>query len=176
MGTALSNLTDEQLEAKFAEGDKDGSGALDAFELKGLLETTIEGRTFGTEQIVDLMKKYDANGDGVIGLDEFKNLAKEAEQLGTPAALPDDIYELSFAQERLGFSVKNDVTTPSMVVVSKVKDATLVGQISPDDEIYAINGVPIGHQNGINSHEDLARKVKTLTARPLQVAFRKVNP
>ena len=57
MGTALSSLTDEQLEAKFTDGDKDGSGALDAFELKGILEATLEGRTFGTEQIVDLMKK-----------------------------------------------------------------------------------------------------------------------
>ena len=46
-------------------------------------------------------------------------------------------------------------------------------QISPDDEIYAINGVPIAHQNSINTHEALAAKVKTLTARPLHVAFRK---
>lgn len=173
MGTALSSLTDEQLDAKFAAGDVDGSGALDAFELKSILEATLEGRTFGTEQIVDLMKKYDANGDGVLGLDEFKNLCKEAEGLGSPAALPDDIYELSFANEKLGFSVKNDINDQTLVVVSKVKDADLVGQITPDDEIYAINGVPISHQNSINTHEALAAKVKTLTARPLHVAFKK---
>ena len=51
--------------------------------------------------------------------------------------------------------------------------AHFVLQISPDDEIYAINGVPIAHQNGINTHEELAAKVKTLTARPLHVAFKK---
>ena len=70
------------------------------------------------------------NGDGVLGLEEFKNLAKEAESLGSPAALPEDIYELSFASEKLGFSVKNDINDATLVVVSKVKDADLVGQVS----------------------------------------------
>ena len=74
--------------------------------------------------------RYDANGDGVLGLDEFQNLCKEAEGLGSPATLPDDIYELSFANEKLGFSVKNDINDQTLVVVSKVKDADLVGQVS----------------------------------------------
>merc|ERR1711998_65126 len=145
----------------------------DAFELKAILEQCMPDRTFGTEQLVELMHKYDANGDGVLQKTEFKNLAKEAEQLGSPADLPEDIYELSFANEKLGFSVKNDINDANLVVVSKVKDSELVGQINPDDEIYAINGVPIAHQNGINTHEELAAKVKTLTARPLHVAFKK---
>ena len=29
---------------------------------------------------------------------------------------------------------------------TQVKDASLVGKITPDDEILAINGVPIAHQ------------------------------
>merc|ERR1712070_571528 len=119
------------------------------------------------------MHKYDVNGDGVLGPQEFKVLAREAVSLGEAAPLGEDIYEMSFEEEKLGFSVKNSLGDDTKVVVSKVKDASLVGKITPDDEILAINGVPIAHQKNISNHEELAAKVKTLTARPLHVSFKK---
>ncbi|MEB3273298.1 MAG: EF-hand domain-containing protein [Prochlorothrix sp.] len=65
----MDTLTLEQV---FAQIDKDGSGFLDESELKELMrEADLE---VSDEEIQEMMKMADVNGDGRIDLKEFKQL------------------------------------------------------------------------------------------------------
>ena len=72
----LGDLGDEMLEKAFKQFDQDGNGTLDADELSAAL------RAAGCETVDDahlgkVMKLIDTNGDGLIQLDEFKEIGKK---------------------------------------------------------------------------------------------------
>ena len=67
-------LADNEIEIRdaFAIFDSDGSGTLTAHELASILTQPTEGhRPFTEEEAMSLIRKFDANGDGVLQVDEF---------------------------------------------------------------------------------------------------------
>jgi Ca2+-binding EF-hand superfamily protein len=52
----------------FMEYDKDGNGVVSLDEAHDILEKEL---AFTTEQSVELMKRYDKNGDGELSYEEF---------------------------------------------------------------------------------------------------------
>jgi calcium-dependent protein kinase len=65
-------LHEDLLKATFRRFDADGSGIIEAKDLKTLLGETFEG-----EKVEDLVKEADTNGDGKISYDEFLAFAKK---------------------------------------------------------------------------------------------------
>lgn len=65
-------LLEPSLERVFKSFDKDGSGTLDGSELRAAFEAA--GRPASDRQIQKCVKQLDQNGDGVIDLNEFKQL------------------------------------------------------------------------------------------------------
>lgn len=55
--------------------DKDGSGTIDATEIKEALG--MSGDETMNDKIQDIMKQVDDNGDGEISFDEFKEMMKK---------------------------------------------------------------------------------------------------
>jgi calcium-dependent protein kinase len=55
--------------------DKDGSGTIDAVEIKEALG--MGGDDTMNDKIQDIMKQVDDNGDGEISFDEFKEMMKK---------------------------------------------------------------------------------------------------
>jgi len=66
-------LMSEELERVFNKFDKDGSGALDKSELSSAFAEA--GRPASDELIAKTFKALDTNNDGVISLEEFKQIA-----------------------------------------------------------------------------------------------------
>ena len=66
-------VTKVDLEQAFKVFDKDGSGSLDASELKAILTQPVGGKParLKPEEVDALIAKYDANGDGVLSVEEF---------------------------------------------------------------------------------------------------------
>ena len=61
----------EKLKKSFAAFDTDGSGALTHEELKAALTRPGGGAPMSDEDVAKLIKEFDANGDGVIQVEEF---------------------------------------------------------------------------------------------------------
>jgi hypothetical protein len=62
----------EELRAAFALFDRDGSGALNADEMRAVLSRPVGGKV-SAEQVEKVIKQFDSNGDGQIQIDEFMN-------------------------------------------------------------------------------------------------------
>jgi calmodulin len=62
----------ETLEQVFAEIDQDHSGALDPDELRALMVRA--NINISTEELDEMIRMADTNGDGLIDLKEFKQL------------------------------------------------------------------------------------------------------
>jgi len=62
---------------KFCEFDRDGSGLLEANELKGLL-ATCTGAAPSEREIAKMMASVDANADGVVDFGEFREIHRKA--------------------------------------------------------------------------------------------------
>ena len=60
----------ESLKKKFDEIDVDGSGAISADELKQALVKV--GKNPSDDEVKAMLKKFDANGDGVLQFSEFQ--------------------------------------------------------------------------------------------------------
>jgi C-terminal processing protease CtpA/Prc len=171
MGVGKSQLTDEDITATFKEVDADNNGVLDPLELMAAANKLIS-RDVSSKEIESMVDKYGVHGTDGLLPDEFVTLVKELD-VASPEALPSHLYEVKFPDETLGFSVKNgEGPMEGKVVVSKIKSEELSakGEISPDDEIYAVNGVPVAKQ-GVTSHGELASKVIKIASRPITITF-----
>ena len=73
---ALSSMTDRQIDFVFDEIDGDGSGKINADELKGALEKM--GIRLTTSNIRAMMAVVDVNGDGEVDREEFHALVRMA--------------------------------------------------------------------------------------------------
>ena len=65
--------SDQNLQMAFGVFDVDGSGKISVAELRGLLEN---GKQSDDEVWTNIIKSIDANGDGEIDLEEFKNIVR----------------------------------------------------------------------------------------------------
>ncbi|WP_198432965.1 EF-hand domain-containing protein [Burkholderia ubonensis] len=68
-GLIMSNLTDDQIgkiKIRFNEYDKDGDGFIAESELKEIL-----GDYLADDEVSEMFKKIDTNGDGRVSFDEF---------------------------------------------------------------------------------------------------------
>ena len=68
----MAEIMGSELESVFAAIDTDGNGHLDDQELKKAFEDI--GKPISDEKLEIAMKTIDANHDGKISLDEFKNI------------------------------------------------------------------------------------------------------
>jgi calcium-dependent protein kinase len=68
-------LHDDLLKATFRRFDRDGTGFIEAADLKELLGESFEG-----EEVENLLKEADANGDGKISYEEFIAYAQEGHE------------------------------------------------------------------------------------------------
>ncbi|KAL8603615.1 hypothetical protein ACOMHN_005557 [Nucella lapillus] len=76
----MASLTPKEIEEyreAFKVMDKDGNGSISAEELGNILRA--KGATITDQQVTDLIKTYDSNGDGDIDFDEFTKLMAESE-------------------------------------------------------------------------------------------------
>ena len=67
--TEYDRLFNDEVKAKFAKYDTDGSGAIDKEELGKLSEEL--GRKLTEEELTEALKDLDINKDGVIDVEEF---------------------------------------------------------------------------------------------------------
>lgn len=74
--TALANLTRDQIDSVFDQIDADGSGEIDADELKEALEKM--GIKLTKKNVVTMIGVVDENGDGVVDREEFHTLVAMA--------------------------------------------------------------------------------------------------
>ena len=173
MGVGKSTLSDEEISATFKEIDSDSNGYLDALELMAAANKLVS-RDITSTEIEAMVEKYGVHGKEGLLLDEFATLVKELD-VGPAATLPDHLYEASFPDETLGFSVKNgEGDLEGKVVVSKIKSDELAAKniIGTGDVIYAVNGVPI-EKAKISTHGELAKKVIKISTRPITITFMK---
>merc|ERR1719373_1145472 len=68
-------LHDDLLKATFRRFDRDGTGSIELKDLKELLGETFEG-----EEVENMMKEADKNGDGKISYEEFIAYAQEGHE------------------------------------------------------------------------------------------------
>ncbi|XP_076463651.1 uncharacterized protein LOC143295873 [Babylonia areolata] len=76
----MASLTAAEIEeyrAAFKVMDKDGNGSISAEELGSILRA--KGASVTDQQVTDLIKTYDSNGDGDIDFDEFTKLLAESD-------------------------------------------------------------------------------------------------
>ena len=66
----MANAQEDQIENIFNSFDKDKSGTIELNELKDVAAAL--GETLPQDQLNEIVKKLDTNGDGKISLDEFK--------------------------------------------------------------------------------------------------------
>ena len=66
---------DEMARAAFEQFDADGSGTIDAFELRDALEAT--GLTVDAAQVEYMLRKYDDDRGASLDFDEFAALVKD---------------------------------------------------------------------------------------------------
>jgi hypothetical protein len=66
---AMPKPSHEQLRAAFAVFDRDGSGALDADEMRAVLSRPVGGKV-SAQRVEQVIKQFDKNGDGKIQIDE----------------------------------------------------------------------------------------------------------
>ena len=64
--------TEAEMRAAFRQFDADGSGSLSAEELKNILTRPGGGSPMTLAQCTEIIKSFDANGDGVLQLDEVR--------------------------------------------------------------------------------------------------------
>lgn len=74
--TALANLTPDQIDSVFNQIDADGSGEIDADELKEALDKM--GIKLTKKNVVTMIGVVDENGDGVVDREEFHTLVAMA--------------------------------------------------------------------------------------------------
>ena len=67
----MSGVTEDDIKAAFDQFDADGSGAIDSSEIKKVCESL--GVDVTKNEIDDLIKSADTDGDGKIQYEEFKN-------------------------------------------------------------------------------------------------------
>ena len=81
---------DAKIRKAFAVFDKNGDGTLDSDELKAILTKPVNGKParFTPEEVDALIQKYDANGDGVLSIEEFTS-AWSAISVGDDVELTD---------------------------------------------------------------------------------------
>lgn len=66
-------MTTEKLEQAFKLFDKDGNGSIEAEEIR----TVLGDSKMSPEQIDEIIRDVDENGDGVIQFDEFVHMMKK---------------------------------------------------------------------------------------------------
>ena len=64
---------------QFAKFDADGSGALEPKEVREALNSigTVDGHTVSDEDIADVMRRYDGDGNGALDADEFLSFVRD---------------------------------------------------------------------------------------------------
>jgi hypothetical protein len=113
------------------------------------------------------------NTNNVLKYDQFLKLVRhfdwEAEE--HQAGLPEGLFEVTFPDKSLGFSVQ-EVSGKGMIAVSKVFAEALKGKLSLGDTVLAINGAPLGF---VTDPKVLGQKVGPLR-RPVRITFEKMKP
>ncbi|KAL3815540.1 hypothetical protein ACHAXA_004185 [Cyclostephanos tholiformis] len=150
----LSTLTDEQIYSVFGEMDNDGSGTIDADELKEALEKM--GIRVTTSHVLAMMAVVDVNGDGQVDHDEFYAMVRMAALRSTKK---NDRKQsiVGFKQSVAGKGQGEDSSTSSasrvtVAVESSSFSCIEVQRISDakDDKVVfdAENGVRTNHAGG----------------------------
>jgi Ca2+-binding EF-hand superfamily protein len=168
-----NELNDDRIRDIFNQFDADGSGDLDTFELFHAVEE-MTGHSPSTVLIGAMVEFAGAaETNNVLKLDQFVKLVRqfdwEAEE--HLAGLPEGLYEVTFPDKSLGFSVQ-EVPGKGMIAVSKIGTLALKGQLSLGDTVLAINGAPLGF---VTDPKVLGQKVGPLR-RPLRITFEKMKP
>ena len=91
----------------FKDFDADGSGAIDATELRALLQSM--GGGYSPEEIAELVNEFDTDGDGVIDKDEFETLLRKARPAAPVTPPPPPPGALAAEAPREKMSVKDRI-------------------------------------------------------------------
>jgi hypothetical protein len=137
-------LTDEHIQEAFKRFDTDKSGDLDYFELANALAALLPTPP-STPKVMALIK---ASGNdsttNKISIAQFKTMFQSTDWESPDSGLPASMYEVSFPDAKLGFSVRS-VPEKGIIVVLAVVDQKLAGTVKPNDTVIAVNGAPLGY-------------------------------
>jgi hypothetical protein len=141
---SLSQLSDARIAQVFAMFDTDRSKDLDTFELSNAI-TDLLRRPPTTKQVRAMLLSVEHTSENTLTLAQFTKLVREFDWEGDDllSELGDQLYELSFERELLGFRVRS-VQDEGIIVVSDIVDPTLEGSLGVDDTVVAVNGAPLG--------------------------------
>eukprot|EP00485_Elphidium_margaritaceum_P007764 CAMPEP_0202703876 /NCGR_PEP_ID=MMETSP1385-20130828/16668_1 /ASSEMBLY_ACC=CAM_ASM_000861 /TAXON_ID=933848 /ORGANISM="Elphidium margaritaceum" /LENGTH=1190 /DNA_ID=CAMNT_0049361797 /DNA_START=27 /DNA_END=3599 /DNA_ORIENTATION=- len=76
----IANMSEQEMKTAFDQFDEDLNGSIDNFELQRALEKM--GQDMSMEEVNELIKEIDENGDGVVDFEEFKKLAEKGWFIG----------------------------------------------------------------------------------------------
>lgn len=170
-----NTIPQERIDEEFAAADTDNQGTLDTMKLKVAVERSLD-KKLSTRALTDLIEKFDLNNDHKLNLEEFTNLCRDAEALDGSAeegeTLGEGFYDVVFTEPKLGLTVKDG--PDGTIQVSRVTAAAVQGKVTPDDIMFAINGVALDRVAEVTGHKALAAKLATIPSRPITVTFKRL--
>ena len=104
-GSAAHRWSDREVREAFARFDANRSGRLDHTELRAALRAF--GLDVDSQQATAILQQYDADGNGLLDVDEFGSLVRRLSGLGSPSAA---------AAKTPGHAVRSTPSTPPRVV------------------------------------------------------------
>jgi Ca2+-binding EF-hand superfamily protein len=161
----------------FRRYDFDSSGDLDVFELASAV-SELWGQPPTTAQVTAMVHATGAFETNTLSLQQFANVLATswlnvdscgaAPIIGSEHAKQGDMFEETFAEASLGFSVYFDAVHTRIAVQAVIAHSGVAAaKLQAGDAILAVNGAPMGK---VNSPKALQEKIKTLR-RPLVISF-----
>lgn len=139
-----ADFTEAQIRETFDHFDTDESGDLDYFELSNALAELLSTPP-STPKMMSLIKASgNESTSNRLSLAEFTAMLRSPVWSAPDPGLPASMYEVVFADDKLGLSVRS-VVEKGLVVVLAVVDQRLIGVVNLNDTVTAVNGAPMGY-------------------------------
>jgi len=161
----VASSTADKIKVVFSSFDKNDSGELDTFNLGHAIQA-IRGQLPSTPQIMAMIETLKVFETGKVTFQQFIDvLATDWSSITTADGI-EDAYVVSVEKDELGFDVSFDELNGRLTIV-EVVDSDLRSQVTVNDVLLAINGVPLGFISDLSA---VRKKIKG-ARRPVRITF-----